>query len=281
MKTPTLLALGALILPAAALAETATVDGHDIWYQVDGDLSGGATPILLLHGGMMNSQMMLDALAQPLAADHPIISIDQQGHGYTADYQGGMTLATMRADTLGVLDALQVTKAHVIGFSMGGMLGLELAANAPDRVASLTAISASQNKGGMLPELMQMNTEPGFQPSPEVAALLPSPEDFEVMAKGFAEQNPGGAEAMQVTLAETGALITSDWGWGDEALSAIDLPVQIVMGDKDFITRDHGVHLAGLIPDAWLGVLPDTTHMSILGHPALPGLLLKRIETAN
>ncbi|RMC37549.1 alpha/beta fold hydrolase [Paracoccus alkanivorans] len=281
MKLHLTVAAALIVLPLHALGETANVDGHEVWYEVHGDLTAEQTPVLLLHGGMMNTELAWADLIPALSQDRPVIGIDQQGHGHTADHEGPVTLETMRADTIGVLDALQVDKAHVIGFSLGGMLGLELAVNAPERVASLTAISASQNNGGMLPELVEMNRNPDHPPSPELVELLPSPKDFLEMRRGFEEQNPGGSGAMVPLMKKLGALLASDWGWSDEELAAIPVPVMIAIGDRDFIRPAHAVQLAETIPDAWLTVLPDTTHMTILDAPALPDLLIRRMETAE
>lgn len=265
--------------PMLAGAETVNVDGHDVYYEVHGELTPDNPPVLLLHGGAMNVTSTFADLIPGLSEDRAVIGVEQQGHGHTPIHDGDFTLATMRADTLAVLDELGVEQAHVIGFSMGGMLGLELAVNSHERVASLSAISASQNGDGMLPDLVKMNQDPTHQPSPEVAALMPSEEEFAQMAADTAEMNPGGAEAFQAMMAKTSALIASDWGWTDEELAAIPLPVQIILGDNDFVTLDHALHMKDTIPDAWLAVLPDTEHMNIMSRPELPILLKRRIDT--
>lgn len=79
--------------------------------------------------------------------------------------------------------------------------------NAPVRVASLTAISASQDADGMQPGIVAMNEDPGMAPPPEVAELLPSEDDFAMMQQGYAE-NPDGPTAMNTAMAKLGALMT-------------------------------------------------------------------------
>lgn len=271
----------ALLLAAPATAETVAVNGHEVWYEVHGDLATGRTPVLVLHGGMMTIESSFGALIPGLAQDRPVIGVEQQGHGHTADYDGPMSFAAMRADTLAVLDALKVPRAHVVGFSMGGMLGLDLAMSAPERVASLTAISASHQPEGFLPELVRMNREPGFTPPPEVAALLPTPADFAAMSAELAAKNTGGAAAVARTMTETAAFIGSDWGAPDARLAAVTAPTLILIGDRDFIRPEFAVHMARTLPGAWLGILPDTTHLTILARPELPGLIAARIAAAE
>lgn len=282
MRPGAKMALALLFLPPpAAGADTLTVDGHDIWYEVHGTPAPDAPPVLLLHGGMMNTALAWSGMIPSLSRDHAVIGIDQQGHGHTGDRERPITLATMRADTLAVLDALKVERAHVVGFSLGGMLALDLAVNAPGRVASLGVISASQSNAGMLPELVEMNRNPDHPPSPGLVPRLPSPKDFLDMRRGYQDQNPGGSGVMVPVARKLGALLSSDWGFGDDQLAAIGAPAMIVIGDRDFILPEHAAHMAATIPGAWLAVLPDTTHMGVLGRPELPGMLLERIGTAR
>ncbi len=262
-------------LSIGAQAETATVDGHDIYYETHGDLASNETPVLLLHGGMNSIDLSFSDLIPKLASKRPVIAIEQQGHGHTADRNGPVTLDSMRRDTLGVLDHLRIGEVHVVGFSMGGMLGLDLAINAPDRVASLSAISAASNLQGMIPEITQMNRDPAFKPSPEVAQLLPTEADFKEMRTAFAE-NPSGPEHFQVMMEKLEKWVTSDWDLGDDKLSSIKVPVLLAIGDRDFILPGHALAMADTIPDARLAMLPETTHMNIMKRTEL---LLPMIES--
>lgn len=143
----------------------------------------------MLHGGAMTFESSFGAVIGQLGADRPVIGVEQQGHGHTPLNGDTISLETMRSDTLAVLDHLGVQRAHVVGLSAGGMLGLELAVNAPDRVASLTAISASQNSAGMRPDPVRMQKDPAFVPPPEIAALMPSAEDCARMASDITRLN--------------------------------------------------------------------------------------------
>ena len=62
---------------------------------------------------------------------------------------------------------------------------------------------------------------------------------------------------------------------------AIPAPEQILLGDNDFVRLDHALHMRQAIPEAWLAVLPETTHMNILAQPELPILLKRRISSAE
>jgi pimeloyl-ACP methyl ester carboxylesterase len=251
-----------------------------IYYEVHGDLDADVVPFLVLHGGMGSIDGDFGALLPVLAAQRPVIAVEQQGHGHTDGRDTPVSLDTMRADTIAVLDALEVDRVHVVGFSMGGMLAMDLGVAAPERLATLTAISVSQNLDGMHPAIVQVNRNPEAAPSPEALDLMPTQEDFARMQEGFAE-NPGGLDQFGRTMAQLQSFMVSGWGWSDDELSSISVPSLIILGDNDFTTVGHAERMSGLA-QAQLAVLPDTTHLSIMGRPDwLAPLIENRIKTAE
>ncbi len=106
----------------------------DIHVQISGP--PGAPPLLLIHS-LGTSLHVWDAQATALSAGFLVIRPDLRGHGLTTVTQGPGDIAVLARDMLAVLDALKIGKAHVAGLSIGGMIAQSLAAQAPDRVASL------------------------------------------------------------------------------------------------------------------------------------------------
>jgi pimeloyl-ACP methyl ester carboxylesterase len=252
----------------------------DIYYEVHGDLGTDTTPFLVLHGGMGSIASDFGDLLPILADQAPVIGIEQQGHGHTGGRDAPVSLSSMRADTLAVLDALEVVRVHAVGFSMGGMLALELGVSAPGRLETLTAISVSQNVDGMHPAIVEMNRNPDSAPSPEALELIPTDEDFAEMQAAFAD-NPDGPDQFQRTFRQLQSFMVSGWGWSDEELGSIDVPTLILLGDTDFMSVEHAGRMAELV-DAQLAVLPDTTHLSIMKRADwLAPLIANRIATAN
>lgn len=273
---------GMMALPASAqnIDGRAMSDDLGIYYEVHGDLGSDAVPFLVLHGGMGAIASDFGDLLPLLAAERPVIGIDQQGHGRTGGRDTPISLAVMRADTLAVLDALGVARVHVVGFSMGGMLAVELGVSAPERLETLTAISVSQNLDGMHPAIAEMNRNPDAPPSAEALELVPSEEDFAEMLAGFAD-NPDGPEQFQRTFTQLQTFMVTDWGWSDEDLASIEVPSLIILGDSDFMSVGHAGHMAALI-GAQLAVLPETTHLSIMRRPDwLAPQIENWIRTAN
>ncbi|RDH13661.1 alpha/beta fold hydrolase [Tsukamurella pulmonis] len=129
--------------------------GVELCYREDGDPDG--RPLLLIAGLGLDMLIWSDAMVAALAAEgFRVIRFDNRDAGRTSSSTAkppgvvgialgrprGVTydLGDMAADTIGLLDHLDVTKAHVVGMSMGGMIAQTLAARYPARVASLTSI---------------------------------------------------------------------------------------------------------------------------------------------
>lgn len=259
----------------------ATVDGLNIYYE----LHGGApntdeTPIVLLHGGVMSIDTAFDDLIPRFARTRPVIAIEQQGHGHTADRDTPPEVSRMIDDTAGVLAHLGVTRAHFFGHSMGGMISIGMALRNPGVVRSITALSSTYTLEGMLPELVQMQRDPTHQPSPELIPLLPTEGDFAAWQASY-QRNAPDPSAFERVVAGLNMMLTAWKGWTQAELRAVRAPVLLAIGDKDFTRIEHAADMAHLIPNAQLAVLPGTTHMTILKRGAwLEPLVEARIGTS-
>lgn len=101
----------------------------------------GATPVLLLHGlGSCAEDWGLQQAA--LTARYPTIAPDLRGHGASAGAPGWPTMADHARDAAALLKHLGMQPAHVVGLSLGGAVGLQLALDAPQAVRSLTLVNS-------------------------------------------------------------------------------------------------------------------------------------------
>lgn len=257
----------------------ATIDGLRIYYEQYSRPSGTAVPIVLLHGGAMSiGTAFAGDLIPRFARTRPVIAIEQQGHGHTADRASQPTINRMVEDTAGVLDQLAVGQAHFVGHSMGGMIALGMAIRRPDLVRSVTTLSGTYNTDGLLPELVEMQHNPAHKPSAALAPLLPKPADYAAMEASFVRDNPGPANFGQV-MSKLNKMLAEWEGWTPAQLRAVRAPVLVVIGDNDFVRIEHAVEMARLIPGAELAILPGTTHMGILTRGAwLTPLIDARIQ---
>jgi pimeloyl-ACP methyl ester carboxylesterase len=107
-------------------------NGIDIYFEEH----GSGEPLLLIMGWGGNAATWQPQLPG-LAEHHRLIMFDNRGAGRSSAPDEPYTIPQMAADTLGLLDALDVARAHVFGISMGGMIAQELAVEHPERVTSL------------------------------------------------------------------------------------------------------------------------------------------------
>ena len=251
---------------AGAVAGYAPVDGLKVYYEIHGGpIAAGAVPAVLIHGGVMAIETAFKGrrLLPLLAAKRPVIAIELQGHGHTGDRPGPITLERLVDDAAGVLAHLGVAKAHFVGHSLGGMTSLGAAVRHPDRVASVTAISAMYRLEGFLPELVVMQRDPAHKPSAALVPLLPTPKDFAAWTAHYERVAPD-PKAFGSVLGRLNALLAGWKGFTEAELGAIRAPTLVAIGDNDFTRIEHAAEMKRLIPGARLAVLPGTTHMNII-----------------
>jgi pimeloyl-ACP methyl ester carboxylesterase len=105
------------------------------------DRAGSGPPLVLIHG-LGSARTVWKPILPALARDFDVIAVDLPGHGRTAWVNGTpMTPPDLAASVLETLDAIGVSRAHLVGNSLGGWTALELAAAAPERVASVVALA--------------------------------------------------------------------------------------------------------------------------------------------
>ncbi len=150
------------------------------------------------------------------------------------------------------MDQLKITKADIVGWSDGGILGIDLAMHHRDRVGKVFAFAANTMTSGV---------KDGVEKNPTFAAYI--------------ERAGRGYQAYSATPKEYGTFvdqISRMWAeqpnWSDAQLGAIDTPILVVDGDHDeAIKREHTEYIVATIPHAGLLILPNTSHFAFLQDP--------------
>jgi pimeloyl-ACP methyl ester carboxylesterase len=229
----------------------AEVNGLLLYYEVHGQ----GHPLVLLPGGLQTIELAFGPLIPRLAQSHQVIALELQGHGRTADSGRPFALAHLADDVASLLDQLDLDRADVFGFSLGGMVALELARRRPARVRRLIVASVDPRPG---PEGMG----PGVDPE-EAARRRPTQADFQAMRDAYARLAPDPAHFDEFA-ARASAMVHAVAGWSDDELAAIGMPTLLLVGDTDFVPLPHAVAMLDVMPRAQLAVLPGTTHMGLL-----------------
>ena len=234
-------------MPEPVESGTAPVNGIDMHYAV----YGSGEPVLLIHGGLGHADLWAHQVAD-LAKDHKVIVADSRGHGRSTRDEQPYGYDLMASDYLGLLDHLKIDKTALVGWSDGGIIGLNIAMKHPERLTKLFAHAANSNVQGLTPTV---DIDPVFGKYIEKMG-----GEYQRLSK-----TPGEYDAF---VAQIGKMWESEPAWTDEELAAIKVPTAIVLGEHDeAITREHTEYLAKTIPGAKLVILPETSHFAMLQDP--------------
>ena len=144
--------------PPATQEGRASVNGIELYYAV----YGKGSPVILLHGGLGNSDYWGN-LIPALADRYQVIVMDSRGHGRSTRDAQPYGYDLMASDVLALMDFLKLPKADIVGWSDGGIIGLDIAMNHPDRIGKLFAFGANSNLAGL---------KDGFDKNPNFAAFI-------------------------------------------------------------------------------------------------------------
>lgn len=255
-----LFAAGPALSDSAPVGNRVEVNGMQMYYEV----SGQGEPLVVLHGAYMNIPSM-GAIIPKLAETHTVYALEFQGHGRTTDIDRPITYPGLADDVAAFMDAVELPKADVFGYSMGAAAGLQLAIRHPEKVDQLVAASVAYDAGGWQPafrDFIPMMTV-------EMFTDMPFAEDYKTLAA-----DPDGFPALVAKLI---ALEKEPMAWEAE-VKALKVPVLIITGDADVVTLEHSVAMFRLLggggmgdmgaplPASRLAVLPATSHTAVIGQ---------------
>jgi pimeloyl-ACP methyl ester carboxylesterase len=245
----------------------AEVNGLAIAYR-----RAGAGPVLvLLHGFLVDSRMWRPQL-EALSGDFTIIVWDAPGAGESADPPNSFTTRDWADSLVGLLDALDVDHAHIVGLSWGGIVAQELYRRHPARVHSLVLAGTYAGWKGSLPEevcaerLETCLRDSSLPPEQLVAKYVPSmfgqavPDDVHLeLSAVMADFHPLGFRLMAKSSAESDTR---------DVLPTIRVPTLLVWGDEDVRSPLTVAHqFSEAIPRSRLAVIPEAGHVSNLEAP--------------
>src|SRR2546425_9938225 len=142
--------------PKPSKSGHAAVNGVNYYYA----LYGRGEPLLLLHGGLGQIEMFGPNLTK-LARSRQVIGVDLQGHGRTSLGNRDISLVEMGNDMAGVLKKLRYDKGDLLGYSVGGGVAFQFAAQHPDMVRRLALVSTLFAQDGFYPEMLPQQAAVG------------------------------------------------------------------------------------------------------------------------
>lgn len=239
-------------LPAGTVGQRAMINGARLWYAQWGADNGGV-PVLLLHGGALNSNYFGYLIPALVKHGYRVIAMDSRGQGRSARAKGPITYHMMASDVLGLLDLLHVRQVSLVGWSDGGIIGLDLAIHHPQRLYRLFAYGANADLAGVYRNADEAPLVVAFvaRAQEEYRRLSPTPDDW---------------TSFQAVM---NRMWTTEPDFTADQLRSIRVPTTIADGEYEEIIRpEHTRYLAATIPHAKLVILPNVSHFAILQHPA-------------
>lgn len=254
--------------------------GGDIALQVSGRKDG---PAVLLSHSILSSSAMWREQAQLLAQRGlRVICADTRGHGASAAPPAPYVMDDLVADVVAVLDALAIERVHLVGLSLGGMLGFGLGILQPQRVASLVLCDARADAPPAFAAPWNERIEAVLR---EGCAALAASTTERWFGKPFLEAHPDIARSFR-----EGAATTSAEGFIGcaRAIQRLDYlarvdrivaPTTLVVGANDGPLPQAMADLQRLIPGSVLEVIADAGHLPNIDQPAaFNAALLRHFE---
>ena len=234
-------------MPTPVATGMAPVNGIEMYYAT----YGAGDPVLLIHGGLGNADIWANQVID-LMQDHLVIVADSRGHGRSTRTEEPFGYDLMASDYLALLDYLKVDKVDLVGWSDGGIIGLDIAMSHPERLDHLYAQAANITTDGVDPSVAEDAVFNSYiaRMAGDYAKMSPTPDQFD----GF--------------VAQIGEMWATQPNWTDAQVAAITVPTAVVAGDHDeAILRPHTEKIAALIPGAKLVILPEASHFAMLQAP--------------
>jgi pimeloyl-ACP methyl ester carboxylesterase len=190
----------------------AQVNGISIHYRIYGQ----GSPVIFLHGGLANSDYW-GARVLAVAAHHTVILMDSRGHGRSTRDARAYGYDLMADDVVALMDHLKIVKADIVGWSDGGILGIDLALRHKDRVGKVFAFAANTLTSGV---------KDNVEKNPTFAAYIKrAGHEYESQSATPKEYNSFVDQISKMWAEQP--------NWSDAQLAAIDTEVVVVDGDHD------------------------------------------------
>jgi pimeloyl-ACP methyl ester carboxylesterase len=247
---------------APARTGYADVNGLRMYYEVHGT----GAPIVLVHGSFMTIPMAWSTILPALAEHRQVIVAEMQGHGRTKDIARELGYEAMADDVAALLAHLEIERADILGYSMGGGVAFQFGVRHPDKLRRLVILSGVYAHDGWWPD-----AEASFATiTPEMFKGTPIQEHYE----RFGNDPAQFAAFIKKTLAPD--LQPYDW---TEAVKQIEAPMFLVLGDVDGVRYEHALELFRAkgggkmgdihgMPKSRLAILPATTHGGMIQRTA-------------
>lgn len=236
-------------LPEPVESGMAPVNDIEMYYAVYGE----GEPLILLHGGLGNANYFANQI--PAFAEHyKVIAVDSRGHGRSTVSETPIGYSLMASDVLALMDYLKIDSAYLVGWSDGGIIGLDIAIHHPERLKKLVAYGANYVPSGVKSDIGDSVIFNAYieRALADYATLSPAPENVDAF------------------LENIGNMWATEPNFTKEEMQGITVPTLILDGwQEEAIYPAHDYEMAELIPGAELTLMPGVGHFAMFATPEM------------
>lgn len=222
-----------------AVGKYADINGIKLYYET----YGKGKPLLLIHGngGSISSFMYQIPF---FAAGYQVIAVDSRAQGKSVDTGDSLSFEMMADDFSALLDKLQLDSCYVLGWSDGGINGLLLAVRHPEKVKKLAVTGAN-----LWPDSTAISGADYLWGKSyyDTLGTMPQTPDIKHVRK-----------LVKLDLFQPHITVSQ--------LQQIHCPTLVIGGDHDIILKKHTLFIAESIPGAFLWILPDSGHATLIEY---------------
>jgi pimeloyl-ACP methyl ester carboxylesterase len=281
--------------------EKVRIGDIDVAYKI----FGKGDPILLFNGASDSMDAWDPSFLTDLSSNHTVIIFDQRGIGDTTIGSKPYTIQQLANDTSGLLDALRISKADIMGYSLGGHIAQQFTVSYPEKVNRLILVATTCGGRDSIPkppEFKKLQSEivdkslNNVSISQEemkslVVASLGSgwvrlhPESLDIPENMTLLQSKPGLipDAMKNQMNVGFAWEATDWNGACDGLAKIAKPTLVITGTDDnfYIPHENSLILTEKIPGAWLVQIKNAGHAVMDQYPAEIGKILNTFLSAT
>ena len=258
---------------------------------------GKGDPILLFNGASDSMDAWDPSFLTDISSNHTVIAFDQRGIGNSTAGTNPYSYQQLANDTAGLLDALKIPKADVMGYSLGGHIAQAFTLSYPDKVNRLILVATTcGGKDGIPkpPELLKLQSDivnksqNNIPVTEELKALNVAslgsgwvklhPESVDIPANttSFQQLKPAVNPETLKNQANLGIWEDTNWSGACDAEAKLAKPTLVITGtdDNNYMPHGNALIIAGKIPGAWLVQIKDAGHAVMNQYPDEIGKIL-------
>ena len=248
----------------------AKIGSHSLYYEIIGQ----GHPLVMIRGVGSNLDHWYDQVPA-LSEKYQLLVFDNRGIARSSDPGGPFSTRDMAADTTALMDAVGIEKAHVLGYSMGGMIAQEMALNDPQRVAGLILVAtdcgislrikAKPEASRLFSEMIRLGTDEAKAAAAGCLFAKQTVDRKPEVIQRYTEVSQRFPTSQKMLAKQWAAVTRHD---ACNRLQNISSPTLAVTGSEDvLIPPQNAALLAEKIPDAQMIAIDGGGHLFLIEQP--------------